>query len=201
MAAMCVQLQNGEQRGKLCFIRLRRSKPHVFFDRPPRQQPRLLKHHGDPCLCRTRNAALIVMVETGEDLQHGALAAAGWADERANLSCTERKVEISDHVEPFAGRVCERLACDTDLKLHGAATEIAESQTAAPGGFRWRAPPPRNSANRRAKERCRIAGRRRRFRSQRRLSVRAIRRPARSSRPEKERIARRQRYRAPVAAI
>src|SRR5712671_2139727 len=64
MAAMCVQFQNCEQRGKLCFIRLRRSKPHVCLDRPPRQQPRLLKYHADPCTCRTRHAALIVMVET-----------------------------------------------------------------------------------------------------------------------------------------
>src|SRR6266403_1841807 len=112
MAAMCVQFQNCEQRGKLCFIR------------PPRQQPRLLKYHADPCACRTRHAALIVMVETGEDLQHGALAAPGRTDEHADLAGSERKAKIGEHVEPLAGRVCECFACDIVLLLDAAATEI-----------------------------------------------------------------------------
>ena len=79
---------------------------------------------------------LIVVVEACEDLQHGALAAAGWADEHANLSGAERKVEVGEHVVPLAGRVCERLAGDLDFKPHGAATAIAGPQTAAPARFR-----------------------------------------------------------------
>ena len=89
---MCVQFQNCEQCGKLRFIGQRRGQPHIFFDRPPGQQPRLLEHHADPRAGRTRNAPLIIAVEAGENPQHGALAAAGGTDEDANLSGAERKV-------------------------------------------------------------------------------------------------------------
>ena len=82
------------------------------------------------------DAALIIMVEAGENPQHGALAAAGWADEHANLAGAEREVDAGEHVVPLARRVRERLACDIDLKLHGAATAIAGLQTAAPARFR-----------------------------------------------------------------
>jgi hypothetical protein len=51
------------------------------------------------------NAALIVVVEAGENPQHGALAAAGWTDEYANLSGIERKVDAGEHVVPLARRV------------------------------------------------------------------------------------------------
>src|SRR5260221_2035946 len=98
MAAMRLQFQNLEQRGRLCCIRLRRSKPHIFLDRPPWQQPRLLEYHPEPGVCRTLDAALIVMVEAGDDFQHGALAAAGWADECSNLTGAENKIEIGKHV-------------------------------------------------------------------------------------------------------
>src|SRR5258708_3786527 len=153
MVAVGGQFQNREQRGELLIVGLRRGKPHVVIDRPPRQQPRLLKYHAYPCACRIDDAALIVVVEAGNDLQHGTLAAAGWANEHATLSRAKRKVEIGEYVVPLAGRVCERLTCDLDFKLHGPATLIAGFQTAAPGGLRRRAPPPRKLANRRADER------------------------------------------------
>src|SRR5664280_3660983 len=124
------------------------------------------------------------MVEAGDDLQQGALAAAGWSDEHANLASAERKVEIGKNVVPLAGGAGERLARDLDFKLHGAATLIVGPLTAAPGRSRWRGRPPRMSSNRRAGGGCRTAERRRRSRNRRRWGVRAIRQPARSSRPE-----------------
>src|SRR5258708_26438847 len=172
MVAVGGQFQNRKKRGELFIASLRRGKPHVVIARPPRQQPRLLKHHAYPCACRTDDTALIVVVEAGDDLQHGSLAAAGWADKYANLSGAKRKVEIDEHVVPFAGRICERLACDFDLKLHVDATLIAGFQTAVPGRFRWRTPPLRKSAHTLAEEGGRIAERRSRSRSQRDFGVR-----------------------------
>src|SRR5260370_1650287 len=87
------------------------------------------------------------MVEAGSDLQHGTLAAAGWANEHANLSRAKRKVEIGEHVGPLAGRVFERLACDINLKLHGAATLIPGFQPAATGRYKSTAPPPQQLPN------------------------------------------------------
>ena len=40
---MLGQLERGEQLAELCLAYTRRHEPHVFFDRAPRQQPRLLK--------------------------------------------------------------------------------------------------------------------------------------------------------------
>ena len=60
-----------------------------------------------------------------------------------NLSGAERTIEVDEHVVPLAGSVCECLACDIDLKLHGGAISIAGFQMAAPRRFRWRAQPPR----------------------------------------------------------
>src|ERR1019366_585162 len=150
MAPVHAQSQNREQRGKRGLVRLRRGKPHIVLDRPPGQQPWLLKHHADPRVRRTRYPALIVMVEAGHDLQQGALAAAGWSDEHADLASAQRKVEIGKNVVPLAGSAGERLARDLDFKLHGAATLIVGPLTAAPGRVRWRGRPPRMSSNRRA---------------------------------------------------
>jgi len=76
------------------------------------------------------------MVEACENPEHGALAAAGRTDEHANLSSAERKADVGEHVVPFARRVLVLLACDVDLKPHGAATGIAGLQKAAPTRFR-----------------------------------------------------------------
>ena len=64
--------------------------------------------------------------------QHGALAAAGRADEHTDFARCKREFDAGKHVVPLAGRVLETLAGDIDLKLHGAATAIRASQTAAP---------------------------------------------------------------------
>ena len=39
----------------------------------------------------------------------------------------KRKIDTGDHVLPLAGGALERLACDIDLKLHGAATGMRAS--------------------------------------------------------------------------
>src|SRR3977135_2306607 len=135
MAAVGGQFQNGEKCGELCLVCLRRGEPHIVFDGSPGQKSRLLKHHADPCLHRKRDTAVKVMVEAGDKTQHGALAAAGWAHEHANLSSAKLKDKFTEHVMPLAGRVGECLACDFDVKLHGAATLIPGFQTAAPGRF------------------------------------------------------------------
>src|SRR5258708_16762906 len=73
MVAVGGQFQNRKKRGELFIASLRRGKPHVVIDRPPRQQPRLLKHHAYPCACRTGDAALIVVVEAAAPVRqaHG----------------------------------------------------------------------------------------------------------------------------------
>ena len=116
MVAVGGQFQNREQRGEFLIVDLRRGKPHVVIDRPPRQQPRLLKHHTYPCACRIGGAALIIMVEAGNDLQHGTLAAAGLANEHANLSRAKRKVEIGEYVVPLAGRLRYQIAILVDSR-------------------------------------------------------------------------------------
>ena len=80
--------------------------------------------------------SLIVVIEAGENLEHGALAAAGWADEHANLPGAKREFYAGEHVVAFAGRVFKLLAGYIDLKLHGVATAIAAFQMAAPARFR-----------------------------------------------------------------
>ena len=79
---------------------------------------------------------LIFTIEAGENPEHRALAAAGWADEDANLAGAEGKVDTGEHVVPLAGRVLIGLAFDVDLKLHGAATGINGLRMAAPARFR-----------------------------------------------------------------
>jgi len=145
------------------------AKPHVCFDRPPRQQPRLLKHHADPCACRTRHAALIVMVETGGGFQHGALAAPG-RDRRTRqprrLRAQSPKSESTSSRSPAAFvnalRAISTSSCTgrhRDSRIsNGCTRTISMASTTAT----------KTQLNRRAKEECRIAGRRRRSRSQRR---------------------------------
>src|SRR5258708_36647917 len=115
---------------------MRGHQPDILLDRSPGQQPRLLKHHAEPRAGRPRHAAPKIMVEAGENLEHGALAAAGRADEIANLSGAERKADTGEHVLPLARLLLKRLAFDIDLKLHGAATGINGLQRAAPAQSR-----------------------------------------------------------------
>src|SRR4051794_26069601 len=112
MAAMSVQFECLEQFGKFVVSDLWRRKSHVVFNRPPGQQPRLLKHHSDPCVRLMRDAPLIVVVETGHDLQHGTLSAAGRAYEYANRSSGEQEIQLDEDVETLAGGIGERLARD-----------------------------------------------------------------------------------------
>ena len=72
------------------------------------------------------------MVETGENPEHGTLAAAGWAHKYRNLTGVDGKINPGDHVLPLAGDAVVCLACDVDFKLHGAATAIVALQMAAP---------------------------------------------------------------------
>ena len=48
----------------------------------------------------------------------------------------KRKVDTGEHVLPLARRVLKRLACDIDLKLHGAATGINGASNGCTRAFR-----------------------------------------------------------------
>ena len=79
---------------------------HVIVDREPGQQGMVLEHHG-PLWARTCHLAAIEydaagggLIETGHQVQHCALAAAGVADERDKLSLGDLQIDVHQRLEP-----------------------------------------------------------------------------------------------------
>src|SRR5438046_8286855 len=73
----------------------------VLQDRAPLQQERLLKNHSDRAIVGTgigigaqTNEAVVDMIKTREELEHGRLAATGRSDERDKVAI----VDIHRHV-------------------------------------------------------------------------------------------------------
>src|SRR5215475_12422052 len=98
MAAMSAQLEHLEQGRKPLRIDIRRGQANVVLDRAPWQQPRLLEYHADALLPGTRDVPLKVAIETSEDAQQRGLAAAGGADDDADLSRFERERDMAQHL-------------------------------------------------------------------------------------------------------
>src|SRR5262249_49794887 len=124
------------QRGKLGVIGLRCGEADIVLDRTPGQEPRLLEHHRKPRPGRPRHASLIVRIESRENAQERALAAAGGADNDSDFAGRKRKADVLDHVVRLADGADKPLAADIDVKLHGAATGRPELQTVAPATSR-----------------------------------------------------------------
>src|SRR5207245_7340522 len=101
-------------------------------------------------------------VEPEDDAQHRALAAAGRADQHADLTGLKREFDRREHLLRSARGTRERLACDIDLKPHGVATVLRGLRTVAPARSRSRARRRRMSGNKPAAAACRTAGKRRR---------------------------------------
>ena len=122
MRAMLTELERVEQRGQRRRIGIRRDQPDVLFDRPPGEQPRLLEHHAQPAVRRTRDGTFEIRIEPGDDPQQRRLAATGRADQSDNLARPDAEGNATQHVQTSAGRRDVRLARDADLKPPGFAS-------------------------------------------------------------------------------
>ena len=143
-----------------------------------------------------------IVVEPGDDAQHRGLAAAGRADEARRPRPLQREADAAQHLDALARGGLERLLPrDSHLKRHGAASGMRVFQTAAPERSR--------STSTTAAKRQRIGENTchvEQLEGNADLEPdavrpsRAVRPPARSSRPATGRSGRRPRDRAQAAA-
>ena len=117
MATVFGEAERAEQaihRGVAC---LRRGKPHVLFDRAPRQQPRFLEYNTEPAVRRQPHAAFEFRIEPDDDAKQRGLAAAGRTDQRRDFAIRQSERHIAEHVE--VGRrsgLAIGFALDADFK-------------------------------------------------------------------------------------
>lgn len=114
---MLGQFERGEQLAEFCLAYMRRHEPHVFVDRAPGQQPRLLEDDPQLAVYRQPHAALEIAVQSDDNAQKRCLAASRWTDQRGDLPIHQGKRDLAEYVQPRAGSGAIALLFDVHIKL------------------------------------------------------------------------------------
>ncbi len=134
---MRAKTENPDQFGEVDAGTVRGERePDVLFDGAPCQQAGLLKHHAETAGSRGAKFAAKIGVEAGRDLQDRGLAAAGRADQRAERSGLEPKIEAAHDLDRRAVGRKVALGVDAKLKQGGAASGLRVVQAVARQGLR-----------------------------------------------------------------
>ena len=130
------ELEGLKQSRELLLRKIRCHQSHVVLDRAPRQQPWFLEHHGELAALRRTKRSGEIRIETGNDAQHGGLAAARRANQNPDLADRHSQCDVAEHLEDLAARGPIGFMRNANVKQFGAANVTRVVQWVAPPMFR-----------------------------------------------------------------
>ena len=117
-------------------IACRQCQPDVLLDRAPGQKAGFLKYDAKPTGSGGTEFATEIRIEPGRDPQDRRLAASGRADQRAERSRLEPKLQAANDLDRRAVGRQEGLRIDAKFKRGGVASGLRVVQAVVPKGFR-----------------------------------------------------------------